>query len=72
VYVFDHAGAFVASGRAPLAASTPGGASNVESTFAVAIAGVRDVHRYRVSFRDDDQAIAHLDRREGRLNAQLP
>jgi hypothetical protein len=72
VYVFDHEGTFVASGRAPLAPAAPGDLSNVESTFAVSISGIRDVYRYRVSFRDDEHTIAHLDRRDSRLNAQLP
>jgi hypothetical protein len=72
VTVFDRAGAIVASGHAALAPAASGGASDVESSFAVTIAGVDDVSRYRVGFRTDDHAIAHVDRRDAKLSAQLP
>jgi hypothetical protein len=72
VYVFDHQGSFAASARAPLTSAAPGGASDVESTFSVTIAGVKDVHRYRISFRNEDQTVAHVDRRDAGLSSHLP
>lgn len=63
VFVFDHDGGFVASGRGTIEASTlvPG----ADSTFVVGVPGITDVGRYRVSFRTDDRIIPHVDRREG-------
>jgi hypothetical protein len=72
VYVFDRKGTFVASGRAPLVRATSDDASDVESTFSVTISGIQDVHRYRVSFRNEDRTLAHVDRRDTRLSTQLP
>jgi hypothetical protein len=61
VSVFNHDGAFTTSGRTSLgqAALGPG----AESTFAVAVPGVEDIGRYRVSFRTGDRVIPHVDRR---------
>ena len=61
VFAFDRAGTFVASGRAPLDFTTldPGD----ESPFVVTVPKVSDVGRYRVSFRTDDGAVRHVDRR---------
>ncbi len=61
VFAFDRAGTFVASGRAPLDFTTldPGD----ESPFVVTVPRVRDVGRYRVSFRTGDGAMRHVDRR---------
>jgi hypothetical protein len=67
VSAFDRDGALVASGRAPIEA-----AAGVESTFAVTIAEVDAPHRYRVSFRSGDRAVAHVDRRKQGISVQLP
>ena len=67
VTAFDRDGGLVASGRSPL--ETPAG---VESSFAVTITGVDALHRYRVSFRNDDRVVAHVDRRNQANTAQLP
>ena len=64
VLLFDHEGGFVGSGRAAVEVSTL--APGMETPFAVAIAGVSDVGRYRVSFRTpvpDDRVVPHVDRR---------
>lgn len=65
VFVFDRAGGFVTSGRAPLdfVALEPGG----ESPFIVTIPDAGDVARYRVSFRTDAGVVRHVDRRAGHL-----
>lgn len=62
VFVFDHDGGFVASGRGTIETSTlvPG----ADSTFVVGLPEISDVGRYRVSFRADDRVIPHVDRRE--------
>jgi Flp pilus assembly protein TadB len=60
VFLFDRSGDFVTSGRAPVDALPPGG----ESPFVVTIPDVKDVGRYRVSFRTDDRILPHVDRRE--------
>jgi len=60
VFLFDRSGDFVTSGRAPIDALPPG----AESSFAVTIPDVKDVGRYRVSFRTDDRILPHVDRRE--------
>ena len=62
VFAFDHAGAFVASARAPLDFRTLG--PGEESPFRVAVPHVTGVSRYRVSFRDDTGIIRHVDRRK--------
>jgi hypothetical protein len=61
VLLFNHDGAFVASGRAAVQAPTlePGG----ETTFVITIPGVADVGRYRVSFRIEDRVVPHVDLR---------
>jgi len=61
VFAFDHNGAFVASGRAPLdfSALAPGD----ESPFAVTVPNVSDIGRYRVSFRTGRGVVRHIDRR---------
>ncbi len=67
VYVFGPGGAFLTSGRAPIAAATlaPGG----DSPFMVTLPVNGDIARYRVGFRTAEGAVvAHVDRREpGRL-----
>jgi hypothetical protein len=61
VLVFDRAGTFLASARAPLdtVRLDPG----EDSPFRVAVPRARDAARYRVSFRNERGAIRHLDRR---------
>jgi hypothetical protein len=61
VFVFDRAGGFVASGRAPLEFGSV--ALGDESPFKVTIPDVKDVGRYRVSFRTPVGVVPHVDRR---------
>jgi flagellar basal body-associated protein FliL len=62
VFVFNAEGGFSGSGRAAVesAALLPG----AESTFVVTVTGVKDIARYRVSFRTDDRVVPHVDRRD--------
>jgi hypothetical protein len=62
VLAFDRDGSFVASGRAPLEFATI--AAGDESPFRVTIPGVKEVGRYRVSFRTDSGVVRHVDRRD--------
>lgn len=61
VFVFDRDGGFVASGRAPLEFARI--AKGDESPFQVTIPDVKDVGRYRVSFRTESGIVPHVDRR---------
>jgi hypothetical protein len=61
VFAFDRDGGFVASGRAPLEFATIAGGD--ESPFQVTIPDVKDVGRYRVSFRTNAGVVRHVDRR---------
>jgi hypothetical protein len=61
VFVFDRDGGFVASGRAPL--EFAGIANGDESPFQVTIPDVKEVGRYRVSFRTESGIVPHVDRR---------
>jgi hypothetical protein len=61
VFAFDRDGSFVASGRAPLEFGTV--AAGDESPFQVTIPDVKDVGRYRVSFRTAAGVVRHVDRR---------
>jgi len=70
VFVFNGAGRFVTSARAPIEGGTL--ESGGESTFVVAVTGVDDVGRYRVSFRSDDRIVAHVDRRDNAATTPLP
>jgi len=75
VSVFDSKGDVAASGQAFVAAAAPAstrGAAGVESTFVVTVPGVHDVSRYRVGFKSNDRIIAHIDRRDRGVNAELP
>ena len=69
VFAFDRAGAFVASGRAPLDFVTL--AAGDESPFVVSVPGVSEVGRYRVTFRTESGIVRHVDRRveQSRLTA---
>jgi hypothetical protein len=61
VVLLNHDGGQVASGRAAVEATTllPGG----ETAFVVTVPGGANVERYRVSFRNDDRVVPHVDRR---------
>jgi hypothetical protein len=61
VFVFDRDGNYVTSGRAPL--EFPRLAAGDESPFRVQIPDVKDVGRYRVSFRTEAGVVRHVDRR---------
>ena len=62
VFLFDAAGGFLASGRAPLEFGVL--APGEESPFVVTIDSPPGVARYRVSFRKDEGGMmAHVDRR---------
>jgi hypothetical protein len=61
VFVFDRDGGFVASGRAPLEDGSV--ARGEESPFKVTIPDVKEVGRYRVSFRTAAGIVPHVDRR---------
>jgi len=61
VFVFDRDGGFVASARAPLEFGSI--ANGDESPFQVTIPDVKDVGRYRVSFRTATGVVPHVDRR---------
>jgi hypothetical protein len=62
VLFFNADGAFVATGRSEVNGSAlePGG----EATFVVSVPASTDVAKYRVSFRNGDLIVPHLDRRE--------
>lgn len=64
VLVFNHDGGVVGSRRAPIErlSLVPG----AESGFVVALPGVQDIGRYRVSFRTDERVVPHVDRRDNR------
>jgi hypothetical protein len=61
IFVFDRDGGFVASGRAPLEFGSV--AVGDESPFKVTIPDVKEVGRYRVSFRTPVGIVPHVDRR---------
>jgi hypothetical protein len=65
VFLFNRDGGFLTSGRATVEspALVPGG----ESRFVVTVPSAADVGRYRVSFRNDDRVVPHVDRREPAL-----
>jgi hypothetical protein len=69
VFVFDHGGGFVASGRSPVEFSTlvPG----EETPFTVAVSNVSDVARYRISFRTGQGLVRHVDRRSAQSQLAL-
>jgi hypothetical protein len=62
VLLFSRDGAFLASGRAAVAAPDLG--PGRESTFIVTVPDAGAVGRYRVSFRTDDRVVPHVDRRK--------
>jgi hypothetical protein len=59
--LFDRQGAYLASGRAPLAARQL--AHGADATFAISVPDAAAAERYRVSFRTHDRIIPHTDRR---------
>jgi hypothetical protein len=75
VSVFNRKGDIAASGQAFVTGAAPvsaRGAAGVESTFVVTVPGVQDVSRYRVAFKNNDRIIAHIDRRDHGVTAELP
>ena len=75
VSVFNRQGDITASGQAFVTGAAPSavpGATGVESPFVVTVPGVHDVSRYRVSFKSNDRIIAHPDRRDHGVTAELP
>lgn len=70
VSAFNREGELVATARAPVERESLEG--GVESKFLVRLAGVGDVYRYRVSFTVDNRTVAHVDRRDHTVTAQLP
>jgi hypothetical protein len=70
VFAFNSGGELVATAKAPIDRDSLAG--GVESRFLVRIAGVGDVYRYRLSFTVDNRTVAHLDRRDHILTAQVP
>jgi hypothetical protein len=69
VFVFDQAGTFVTSGRAPVDFIRIAGGD--ESPFVVALDAPQNVARYRVSFRTDAGTVPHVDKR-GALPVATP
>jgi hypothetical protein len=76
VSVLNHQGEIVASGQAVVTGTRPvvvtSGAAGVESSFSVTVPGVTEVSRYRVGFKSNDRIIAHVDRRDHGVTAELP
>ena len=75
VSVFNGQGDIAASGQALVTTAAPvstRGAAGIESTFVVTVPGVHEVSRYRVSFKSNNRIIAHLDRRDHGVTAELP
>jgi hypothetical protein len=70
VFVFDQAGTFVTSGRAPVDFIRIG--SGEESPFVVALDAPQSVARYRVSFRTDAGTVPHVDKRGASPVAAAP
>jgi hypothetical protein len=70
VSAFNREGELVATARAPIERESLEG--GVESKFLVRLTGVGDVYRYRVSFTVDNRTVAHVDRRDHTVTAQLP
>jgi len=61
VMLFNHDGGLIGSGRAAVEASKllPGG----ETAFVVTVTGAGNVERYRVSFRNNEHVVPHVDQR---------
>lgn len=61
VMLFNHDGGLIGSGRAAVEASKllPGG----ETAFIVTVPGAGNVERYRVSFRNSEHVVPHVDQR---------
>ena len=70
VFAFDRDGNYVASGRAAL--EFPRLGPGDESPFRITIADVKDVGRYRVSFRTEAGVVRHVDRRPSLASAGRP
>jgi len=71
VSVFDRRGNLAASGEGLVTGAQPV-AGGVESSFVVTVPGASDVARYRVAFKSNERIIAHVDRRDHGVTAELP
>jgi hypothetical protein len=71
VSVFDSRGNLAASGEGLVTGAQPV-AGGVESSFVVTVPGASDVARYRVAFKSNERIIAHVDRRDHGVTAELP
>ena len=69
--VLNRQGDIVATGRGLVTGAKPT-ATGVESSFVVTVPGVSDVSRYRVGFKSNERIIAHVDRRDHGVTAELP
>ena len=75
VSVFNRQGDIGASGQGLVTSAAPvstRGAAGVESTFVVTVPGVHEVSRYRVAFKSNNRIVAHVDRRDHGVTAELP
>jgi hypothetical protein len=68
VLMFKEDGGFLGSGRATV--ETPALGPGGETAFAVTVPGANAVGRYRVSFRNEDRIVPHIDRRSRDLNLE--
>jgi hypothetical protein len=71
VSVYDRRGDLAASGEGLVTGAQPV-AGGVESSFVVTVPGASDVARYRVAFKSNERIIAHVDRRDHGVTAELP
>lgn len=62
--LFDNQGTFLGSERAPLQLRALD--DETHATFLVSVADAARVGRYRISFREGDRIVPHVDRREAR------
>jgi hypothetical protein len=69
VFLFDQQGTFVTSGKAPLDYVSLGAGD--ESPFVIKVQAPQSVARYRVSFRNEEATVPHVDRR-GEPNVTAP
>jgi hypothetical protein len=72
--VLDGRGMVTASGQAPVSSPPPQSSAvpHLESTFVVVAEGARDVSRYRIGFKRNGHPVAHVDKRQNGVVAELP
>lgn len=61
--LFDRQGAYLSSSRAPLETRTTNAGGS--ASFFISVPDAERVGRYRVSFREGDRVVPHVDRRRG-------